>query len=250
MDETEKLAQALEKIVSKYEGDPDDPTWAEAKQALANLKPKPMFLYCPQCKYLHVDEGALAAKAHRVHECLKCSHKWKPFAYPTFGIAVDGMDTDESMAFLDFFAKWLTKARRYNPRISPQQVGEIQRIAASFWRGSRDHWLVRQDTGKSKKGRARKMAPEPQAVDDDHDLSEEIDPNVLQAVKEGKLDKAAIEDLGLNPVLYGFSPHDDDDAINFFGIDEQDDVTPEEAGISFEEEPGPGHVDEETGIEF
>ena len=43
-DERDKLASALEHILSKYEGAEDDPVWQEAKKTLALMKPKPMFL--------------------------------------------------------------------------------------------------------------------------------------------------------------------------------------------------------------
>lgn len=44
-------------------------------------------LDCPKCGTKHVDEGEWATRKHKTHQCQACMHEWRPFEFPTFGIA-------------------------------------------------------------------------------------------------------------------------------------------------------------------
>lgn len=43
-------------------------------------------LFCPNCKFQHIDRGIWATKEHKTHLCLRCKTEWRPFEYPTFGV--------------------------------------------------------------------------------------------------------------------------------------------------------------------
>lgn len=49
--------------------------------------PIPLVLYCPVCGAPHVDEGEWATTPHKTHQCQSCRHEWRPFTYPTVGVA-------------------------------------------------------------------------------------------------------------------------------------------------------------------
>ena len=49
--------------------------------------PVPMSMDCPKCDVQHLDEGEWAARPHKTHQCQSCGHEWRPFAYPTVGVA-------------------------------------------------------------------------------------------------------------------------------------------------------------------
>ena len=55
--------------------------------AAAPAKPAAMTLHCPKCEKLHVDEGEWATRPHKTHQCQHCMHEWRPFEYPTVGVA-------------------------------------------------------------------------------------------------------------------------------------------------------------------
>lgn len=254
-DDQDKMAQFLEHFLQNYEGDEDDPKWQQAQQFLANMKPKPMFLHCPKCGFLHVDEGELATKAHREHVCLECNTKWKPHAYPTVGIAIKGMDARETMAFLRFNEQWVARARQANPRIGPRQLDELRGVLVSGWLASRDFWLAQSPgqrpaaapSGKKKaKTKSRKAAPDPEP-EIDEDIPE-ADPQIAQAIKEGKLDRDDIEGLGLDPRSYGLPVEGEElDLVDLASAEDNADVAAE-LGIEFDE--GTGEYDDDTGIAF
>lgn len=50
-------------------------------------KPIPTLLTCPKCATPHVDEGEWATRPHKTHLCVKCGNEWRPFEYPTVGVA-------------------------------------------------------------------------------------------------------------------------------------------------------------------
>ena len=181
-DDQEQMAQFLEHFLQNYEGDEDDPKWQQAQKFLANMKPKPMFLHCPKCGFLHVDEGERASTAHSEHICSECNTKWRPHTYPTVGVSIKGMDARETMGFLRFYNRWVEGARRANPRISPRQLDELRGVHVSAWLASREFWMAQapgqrpappakrkgKGKGKSKKGgnRAAERQKPPNQGDD------------------------------------------------------------------------------------
>jgi spore photoproduct lyase len=42
---------------------------------------------CPDCGAQHIDEGEWATRPHRTHQCQLCGRDWRPFDYPTIGVA-------------------------------------------------------------------------------------------------------------------------------------------------------------------
>jgi hypothetical protein len=59
----------------------------EENDSKGALPPKPVQLFCPQCGVLHLDEGEWATRPHKTHQCQSCKHEWRPFPYPTVGVA-------------------------------------------------------------------------------------------------------------------------------------------------------------------
>lgn len=51
------------------------------------LNPIPMQMNCPECGVAHVDEGPWATRLHKTHQCQACGHEWRPYEYPTVGVA-------------------------------------------------------------------------------------------------------------------------------------------------------------------
>jgi hypothetical protein len=51
--------------------------------------PIPMVLHCPACGWQHIDEpkGDWTNPPHRSHLCAGCGHIWRPFDFPTVGVA-------------------------------------------------------------------------------------------------------------------------------------------------------------------
>lgn len=253
-DDQDQMAKFLEHFLQNYEGDEDDPKWKQAQQFLANMKPKPMFLHCPKCGFLHVDEGEWATKPHRKHQCVKCRHEWKPHAYPTVGISIKGMDATESMAFLRYYGQWVNRARQANPRITPRQLDELRGVLTSGWLAARDYWMNK-DPGsrpaapkktKAKGAAKRKAAPEPEPEDDD---IPEPDPQIAQALKEGKLDRDDIEGLGLDPRSYGLPTEDEVEELDLVDLASAEDNADLAGELGIEFDDG-GEYDDETGISF
>lgn len=54
------------------------------------LNPVPVHLNCPECGEAHVDEGPWATRLHKTHQCQACGHEWRPYEYPTVGVAPTG----------------------------------------------------------------------------------------------------------------------------------------------------------------
>lgn len=64
--------------------------WPATTFVVAEVGSVPMrcLLGCPKCCGHHVDEGEWAStRKHRTHQCQTCMHEWRPFAYPTIGVA-------------------------------------------------------------------------------------------------------------------------------------------------------------------
>lgn len=248
-DQADAAVEALERILQTYQGDPNDPVWQQAQQALSSMKPKEMFLNCPECGYLHVDEDEWATKPHNTHKCAKCKHEWKPHHYPTVGIGWPKMDADETMVFLQYAEKYLRQAKRHNPNLNPNQAHQIRKVLGDAWIASRDFWLNHLETATHKKGVAAKAAKVVQEQKEAAAVAAgpvpEPLPEIAQHLKEGKLDREDIVAMGLDPRSYGL-PADDEEALELTEIAEQD-VTPEDVGISFDSESA---VDEDTGIAF
>lgn len=55
--------------------------------APAGDAPVPVSICCPECGAQHLDEGEWATRPHKTHRCQSCGHEWRPFPYPTVGIA-------------------------------------------------------------------------------------------------------------------------------------------------------------------
>jgi hypothetical protein len=53
----------------------------------APAQPIPLSLSCPECGVAHLDEGEWATRLHKTHQCLACKHEWRPYDYPTVGVA-------------------------------------------------------------------------------------------------------------------------------------------------------------------
>lgn len=51
--------------------------------------PNPALIWCPKCETVHVDEGELAWRPHRTHECVKCKHTWPAGGPGEFWVGVD-----------------------------------------------------------------------------------------------------------------------------------------------------------------
>jgi hypothetical protein len=66
--------------------------WAEraafqaAYAQLAEPKPVPMRIVCPDCGELHIDEGEFATKIHHTHQCSSYGNCWRPAVMPTVGV--------------------------------------------------------------------------------------------------------------------------------------------------------------------
>ncbi len=50
------------------------------------VKPIAMRLTCPNCGFLHIDEGEFATKVHHTHSCQNCGLTWRPAVVPTVGV--------------------------------------------------------------------------------------------------------------------------------------------------------------------
>lgn len=55
--------------------------------ASGGVEPVPMELVCPACEFPHHDEAEWATRPHKTHLCCNCGHEWRPFPYPTVGVA-------------------------------------------------------------------------------------------------------------------------------------------------------------------
>jgi hypothetical protein len=53
---------------------------------MADEKPIPMRLICPECGVLHLDEGLFATKPHHTHSCQACGLTWRPAVVCTVGV--------------------------------------------------------------------------------------------------------------------------------------------------------------------
>jgi uncharacterized protein YlaI len=58
----------------------------------------PTILFCPECKYQHVDRGEWATKPHRTHLCEICGHLWRPFEVATYGTTTQDIFVPEVLA--------------------------------------------------------------------------------------------------------------------------------------------------------
>jgi hypothetical protein len=66
----------------------DDVLARAMDQALKHKDPpKEMLLHCPECQKQHLDEGVWRHRVHRTHLCQHCGHLWRPFEFPTVGVA-------------------------------------------------------------------------------------------------------------------------------------------------------------------
>jgi hypothetical protein len=58
-----------------------------AYDAAKAIPSAPLALSCPKCRAPHVDEGEWATRPHKTHQCQSCSHEWRPYPFPTVGVA-------------------------------------------------------------------------------------------------------------------------------------------------------------------
>lgn len=64
---------------------------------MAEQKPIPVRLPCPDCGELHVDEGSWAEKPHHTHACQLCGNVWRPAVVATVGVRfLPGFKNDEA----------------------------------------------------------------------------------------------------------------------------------------------------------
>lgn len=54
--------------------------------AIHEISPIPMLLWCPECGRRHVDRGEFVLKSHHTHACQHCGHCWRPAVLPTVGV--------------------------------------------------------------------------------------------------------------------------------------------------------------------
>ena len=112
-----------------------DTRWEQEHQALignpaikvvgrlhAALNPIPMQMSCPECGVAHVDEGPWATRLHKTHQCQACGHEWRPYEYPTVGVA-EKVDTDRieaiCQAFMDGVAHGIERDGENSPHEDP-----------------------------------------------------------------------------------------------------------------------------------
>ena len=73
----------------EYEADHAGRLWAGP--LMPEEKPIDMLLWCPLCKFQHVDEPQPEKNwhnpPHRSHECQSCGYVWRPADVPTNGVA-------------------------------------------------------------------------------------------------------------------------------------------------------------------
>ena len=62
------------------------------------LNPIPMQMNCPECGEPHVDEGPWATRLHKTHQCQACKHEWRPYEYPTVGVAAQAAPAGTDIA--------------------------------------------------------------------------------------------------------------------------------------------------------
>ena len=90
--------------------------------------PKPMILHCPECHVQHLDEGEWATRPHKTHQCQNCKHEWRPFPYPTVGVAQPDAETESAPPSLVCYVCTKNHAAVY--QICPECYGfQIQRVA-------------------------------------------------------------------------------------------------------------------------
>ena len=49
--------------------------------------PVALGLWCPKCGTRHFDRGEWATRLHKTHLCESCGNEWRPYEYPTVGVA-------------------------------------------------------------------------------------------------------------------------------------------------------------------
>lgn len=49
--------------------------------------PIPMIIFCPDCKFPHVDKGLWKVRPHRKHLCASCRCEFRPCDLATVGVA-------------------------------------------------------------------------------------------------------------------------------------------------------------------
>lgn len=49
-------------------------------------EPLAMLLWCPSCKFRHIDEDVFATKPHHTHACQNCGMVWRPAIVSTIGV--------------------------------------------------------------------------------------------------------------------------------------------------------------------
>ena len=77
-------------------------TPAAVTPGAAELKPIALQLTCPECGAAHLDEGMWATRLRKTHQCQACKHEWRPYEYPTVGVAAQ-VDTDRIEAICRAF---------------------------------------------------------------------------------------------------------------------------------------------------
>lgn len=53
---------------------------------MADAKPIPMLLWCPECGERHIDKGEFATRLHHTHSCQGCGMTWRPAVVHTVGV--------------------------------------------------------------------------------------------------------------------------------------------------------------------
>lgn len=53
---------------------------------MKDTEPMLLVLYCPECKFQHIDADEWLTRPHKTHLCLQCGHEWAPANFPTVGV--------------------------------------------------------------------------------------------------------------------------------------------------------------------
>ena len=72
--------------------------WPSTTFVIGEVGSRPLrcLLHCPKCGVHHIDEGEWATtRVHKSHQCQSCRHEWRPFAYPTVGVAWPPQDEED-----------------------------------------------------------------------------------------------------------------------------------------------------------
>jgi hypothetical protein len=89
------------------------------------LPPAPLTLHCPACHTLHVDAGEWATRPHKTHQCQNCQHEWRPYDYPTVGVAPSALPAEAAFDVI------VIAGQAYSERLADHAYVRGESVAAS-----------------------------------------------------------------------------------------------------------------------